>query len=241
MTLGRILLGLAFAGVVGLPALVAPVAAHMPECSNVSCYATCESAHVMGTGGDPPHGCGYVGCPPQPVHRYLWGSDASVEPGGFGVGAVTVADTSVEWCGEGPGTWDGDPETGIGGGFFGHGPWARDPACGYALNVHGGNLVVHDAVYGDGVLFRVGANDMDGPVIVTDPATGETTCTTDGTIAPEADADDCMSVEYRGEGATCGAGGDGGYWVFLVGVRARMDDPAQSYLGPTTGTITAYG
>lgn len=173
-------------------------------------------------------------------HTYASGGTVSARSelvtGGDQVGrsVVTVADTDQNGC---------DYAFGVGGAFFGHGPWADEATCSLGLATHGGLVTVVDAVFGSDVRFITGADDTDGPDVWTDPETGETSCTTDGSITPgdiltdpSADADDCLSEVHVGSGSTCGAGGDGGYWVFL-GVFA--DDGPSPGNPPTAGIITA--
>ena len=138
-------------------------------------------------------------------------------------------------------------DTGVGGGFFGYGPWADESICNYGLTLHGGTVNVNDFVFGSDIAFVVGADDTSGPAISVDPITGETTCATDGSVTPgdpatdpTADADDCLSNVYVGSGSTCGAGGDGGYWVFLY--EAFLTEGAGGVGSsniPTAGTLTA--
>ena len=196
-------------------------------------------------------------CPHPVPHSHSFGSGGSAAgrsdtvTGGdeVGGGAVTVSETNFEDCdGDGvPGDYDGDWETGVGGGFFGYGPWGNEPTCNYGLTLHGGTVYVHDLVYGWDISFVIGADDTSGPVVSVDPVTGETTCETDGTITPgdpttdpTADADDCLTEVFIGSGYTCGAGGDGGYWVFLYGT-AVSEGPWGVGLSnpPTAGIITA--
>ena len=188
-------------------------------------YATSQMAAGGGQGGP--------FCPHGSPHSHTYGNGGEASD----AGSVIVADTNTFDCdGNGiPGDFDGDYESGVGGGFFGYGAWANEPTCSYGLATHGGSVTVHDAVFGEDVWFVVGASDTSGPIIVVDPATGSTFCSTDGVIAPgdpatdpTADADDCVE-EFHGSGTTCGAGGDGGYWVIL-----SLDGNP-----PSVGTITA--
>ena len=158
-----------------------------------------------------------------------------------GNGVVTVMDTNPSGCG------DGDYDTGIGGGFFGFGPWANEATCNFGLQTHGATVVVNDFVFGSDVWFVIGADDTNGPDLTPDPVSGEPACTTDGSITPgdpsmdpTADADDCFTDVLHGSGATCGAGGDGGYWVFLNGflVTESGGNPGANN-PPTAGTIMA--
>ena len=205
------------------------------ECKCVNCCKADHSSphsHTYGLGGS-------VGAK----------SDTATGGEEAGAGVVTVMDSNANDCnGDGvPGDFDGDYETGVGGGFFGYGPWANEPTCNYGLAVHSGSVVVNDLVFGSAVAFVTGADDTSGPVISTDPVTGETTCTTDGSITPgdpgtdpTADADDCLSDVYTGSGSTCGAGGDGGYWVFLNGALVTEGSGGVGASNPpTAGTITA--
>lgn len=165
-----------------------------------------------------------LACPPQPTHAYLgsgavaFGSEAGQQ---YKVGSVRVLDTNVEDCdGDGvPGDFDGDYDGGYGGAFFGWGPWADEPVCRYGLNVHGPDVAVADFMFPP--IFELGADDMEGPFLFVDPSTGEVSCVTDGLISPGLDGDDCLTLPYGPSpfsgvtGTTCGAGGDGGYWVIL--------------------------
>ena len=197
-------------------------------------------------GKDSPGGPGLVSvladhCPHSYPHTHTYGFSGTETL----VGVAVVTDSNTADCdGDGiGGDFDGDYDSGVGGGFFGYGPWANEAVCNYGLETHGGSVVVNDAVFGSDVWMTVGAMDTNGPVIITDPVTGGTTCSTDGSITPgdpaldpTADPDDCLTDSqnlYRGvgTGATCGAGGDGGYWVFLE--RWTLDN------APTSGTLTA--
>ena len=179
-------------------------------------------------------------CEPEPIHWYGASTSVDVDVAGMasGIGAVWVTDTNAEDC-DGDGVvadYDGDNDLGVGGGVFGWGPWADSPECGWRYNVHGPRVHVTDVVLAD-VPFVLGEDDQDGPIVATDPETGETTCTTSGSITPGEDADDCLTPVLRGSGRTCGTGGgDGVFWVFL-NVHAS-DRP--SLTGPTAGTIVAY-
>lgn len=187
-------------------------------------------------------------CPDQPVHSYGMGTGAggnySTHAVEFTAGTVLVTDTNTGDCGTGPAGWDGDYDWGVGGGFFGHGQWAWEPECNYFLNAHGPNVVVNDAVFGISIAFVTGENDRDGPMKIWNPATGTWVCETDGSIRPgdpdedpTADPDDCISEVFVGWGTTCGeGGGDGGYWVMLLGAVVGEGETWP----PTTGTITAF-
>jgi hypothetical protein len=185
--------------------------------------------------GDPSESAGDDVCvhPSSHSHTYAFGGSLDL------VGLASVIDTNAADCDQDglPGDYDGDYDAGIGGAFFGYGPWASEPTCDYGLRTHGGSVFVHDMVWGSNIAFAIGADDTSGPVISTDPITGETTCETDGSITagdpetdPTADADDCLH-DALSWGVTCGAGGDGGYWVFL--------DAHPPSNPPTVGIITA--
>ena len=185
--------------------------------------------------GDPSEGLGSDVCDhPRPhFHTYAFGGSLDL------AGATSVIDTNGADCNQDGlgGDFDGDYDTGIGGAFFGYGPWASEPVCGYGLSTHGSSVFVNDVLWGGNVAFTIGADDTSGPIVSTDPVTGETTCSTSGTITPgdsatdpTADPDDCLT-DALSWGVTCGAGGDGGYWVFL-------DAHPPSNI-PTVGTITA--
>ena len=212
--------------------------------------------------GDPSEsGPGPNSCTHFSPHSHSYGTGGSAGArsdtvtGGdeVGAGIVTVFDTNTADCdGDGLRNFDGDYDSGVGGAFFGYGPWANEPTCNYGLAVHGGVVVaVNDVVFGADVWFTIGADDTSGPVVSVDPVTGETTCETDGSITPgdpatdpTADADDCLTAPQNlaqgSSGATCGAGGDGGYWVFLNGllVTESAGNPGANN-APTAGTITA--
>ena len=196
-------------------------------------------------------------CPHGPNHSHTYGlggsagarSDTVTGGDEVGAGVVTVQETNVIDCdGDGvPGDYDGDWDAGIGGGFFGYGPWAHEPTCDYGLTSHSATVTVTDIVHSGNVEFVIGADDTSGPATSVDPVSGATTCSTDGSITPgdpttdpTADADDCLSPIYTGSGSTCGAGGDGGYWVFLSGLLvsegASGTGPSNA---PTAGSITA--
>ena len=202
-----------------------------PPGANVHCPHASPHSHTYGIGGS------------------LGGRSDAASTGEFGAGFTSVTDANTADCdGDGiAGDLDGDYETGVGGGFFGYGPWANEPTCNYGLAIHGGTATVYDVVLAHAVAFVIGADDTGGPLIETDPVTGETTCSTDGSITPgdpgtdpTADADDCLTDVYVGSGTTCGAGGDGGYWVFLHGAFVSEDGGNPGFsIGPTTGTITA--
>lgn len=193
-------------------------------------------------------------CDDQLVHTYGLGGAVFVAEQSVGAhgSAVSVQDTNLEDCnGMGPGAFDGDYDSGVGGGFFGYGQWAADPDCDFRLNAHGPNVVLNDVVFGNAVSFVVGENDRSGPVKVWDPVTGTADCETDGRLAPcpdndpaqcgpADDPDDCISQVYVGMGETCGAGGgDGGYWVIL-GVGAQTSGGIGLANPPTAGTIMAF-
>lgn len=194
----------------------------------------------------------YSSCYPEYIHRYVAGGMASSDAASvaipdFRAGGVLVAnmnDRDCNWDGIAF-DWDGDYEVGVGGGFFGWGAWADEPICNYWLNVHGREVAVNDVVYGSSITFVVAENDRDGPTKIWNPATQSYVCETDGTIRPgdpaenpAADPDDCVSEVFVGVGATCGeGGGDGGYWVVLIGAAVGEGDSANP---PTTGTITAF-
>ena len=195
----------------------------------------------------------FIGCEDlytQPVHTYGPAGSASVASatatGGESI-TVTSPITRVTVTNTDP-CWDGDYESGFGGGFFGHGYWATDATCGHGLNPHGPNVAVNDAVFGGAITFVVGEDDQSGPIIVTDPQLGLTICETDGSITPgdpatdpTADPDDCLSDPFVGTGYTCGiGGGDGGYWVFLIGADVQENGGLTASNPPTTGTITAF-
>ena len=199
-------------------------------------------------------------CPHATPHAHTYGSGGSTgarsdsASAGRTAGVTTVSDNNVLDCnGDGiGGDFDGDYEASLGGAFLGYGPWADEPICNYGLRTHGGTIVVSDLVFGPAVQFVIGADDTSGPVISTDPVTGETTCETDGAITPgdptqdpTRDADDCLTpvingADTDGAGTTCGAGGDGGYWVFLLGARVHEGGTGVTVNNPATqGTITA--
>ena len=240
----------------------------VPECSNQSDDPDPEDgdADEQDSGCDSPndpserrHGR-YEFCPHDSPHSHAYGAGGSTgarsdsASAGRTAGLTTVSDSNGVDCDFNgtPGDFDGDYETGIGGAFFGHGPWADEPLCGYGLRLHGGTITVNDIVFGHDVQFVIGADDTSGPVISTDPVTGETTCETDGAITPgdpaqdpTSDADDCLTPvidggDTGGTGTTCGAGGDGGYWVFLIGARVHEGGTGVTVTNPATmGTITA--
>ena len=205
--------------------------------------ASCESSP----------GCWECYCLDQPVHWYAMGTGAGGNFTTHGVefvgGAVLVMDTNTGDCGTDPARRDGDYDWGVGGGFFGYGDWARDPDCNYLLNVHGPNVVVNDVVFGSAIAFVTAENDRDGPTKIWNPVTETYVCETDGSIRPgdpaenpTADPDDCVSEVFVGVGATCGeGGGDGGYWVVLMGTFVDEADGGVALSNPpTTGTITAF-
>ena len=181
--------------------------------------------------------------------------EPNVVRGTRGGGLVVVMDTNSEDCnGDGiEGDFDGDYDSGIGGAFFGYGPWANEPICGNALKEHYGYVVaVYDLVFFDNIWFRTGADDTYGPDLTPDPVDGSPACTTSGSITPgdpatdpTADPDDCLSDpqnlgdwQYHDNGRACGAGGDGGYWVFLLGAGYVNDFGWLTITNPpTTGNI----
>lgn len=192
-------------------------------------------------------------CPKEPTHTYGAGTYAggrsATLTGGetYARGHITVHDTNVNAC-DNIG-FDGDYDAGIGGAFFGYGAWADDAECNYGLNTHGGNVAIQDLVFGSEIAFLTGEDDQSGPVKVVDAETGAVVCETDGTISPgdasvdpTADSDDCLSETYIGTGATCGSGGgDGGYWVLLLGIFLAEDGSGLTLANPpTSGTITAF-
>lgn len=216
------------------------------------------------------------GCREEPSHTYFTGSAAGAASatllGGDDAtatspaGRISVWDTNAtqdcNFDGRG-GDWDGDYDWGVGGGAFGWGPWADEPICGNALNVHGPNVVVHDVVFGRNVAFVVGEDDQAGPVIIpifTDvdvdarysppirPEPTDWVCETDGSITPgdpstdpTADADDCLSPLYTGTGTTCGSGGgDGLFWVFIFAGYLHENGGIATSNIPTEGIITAF-
>lgn len=221
----------------------ATVTAHSVNCANA--YAP----HSYGMGGS-----AGVSAPDQ---------ELEIE-----VGVVVVSDNNTADCnGDGiPYDFDGDYEAGMGGGFFGAGPWANEPTCQYGLVTHGTAVTVTDAVSAN-IAFKVGADDQGGPVVIADPINGGNICETDGGITPCAppsdggacgptdDADDCLSdadtsrsgyQPYVNSGSACGTGGDGGYWVFLLLVYCSVDTsttlPAAFCSGaPTAGFIAPSG
>ena len=226
------------AGLLVLAAAAAPsstVQAH--QCASIAPNVFCDSSSCPSPGHDhasvvPPQRCVYSeGCPHFSPHAHTYGAAASVGLGFRLVEhGVTVADTTLADCdGDGvPGDFDGDYETGVGGAFFGYGPWADEATCNFGLTQHGANVIVSDVVFGSDIWFVMGANDRDGPV----------GCETDGIIAPGNDLDDCLTPLQHGFGTTCGAGGDGGYWVFLE-LFVVVGNPAIASNPPTAGTITA--
>ena len=191
-------------------------------------------------------------CPAQPVHTYgllvsngherhvaVDGVVLSSSSVGADVGPqyVVVADSNLSECDGDPNTapdFDGDYDTGLGGAFFGYGPWADEPICAYGLHEHGGSIAVNDVVFGSNVGFVTAQDDTSGPVIVW-TATG-IVCTTNGIIAPHVDFDDCISTSA----VPCGpGGGDGGLWVVLS--QMAQENGGVSASNPATaGTITFY-
>lgn len=196
----------------GIPLMSAD--AHTPDC------ATSAAPHSYGNGAGP------LGIRTQSAA--LLGLD-EYAPAGGGVGSIliSVADNNLTDCdGDGtPGDADGDFEFGMGGAFFGAGPWANEATCQYGLKVHGLDVTVTDLLVAD-VLFITAADDMNGPLVISDPINGGNICETDGVISPgeasttsddpTADHDDCKSHKRKNTGKACGTGGDGGYWVFLA-------------------------
>ena len=196
-------------------------------------------------------------CPHSGLHSHTYFAGGSVTASSdtltsgdeIGAGFAAVFDTNLADCdGDGlPGDSDGDYDLGIGGAFFGHGPWADEPTCYYGLAQHGSTVSVNDVAFAGDVWFVIGADDTSGPVITVDPVTGGTTCSTDGSITPgdpaldpTADADDCLTDPQYGTGTTCGAGGDGGYWVFLSGLHVYESGGGSGFgNAPTAGTVTA--
>ena len=158
-------------------------------------------------------------------------------------GDFMLADPSTELA-----DFDGDHETGVGGGFFGYGPWAHEPVCDHGLTSHSNAVTVTDFAHGNNVPFVIGADQTAGPALAVDPVDGSVSCITDGNIepcsgtnpSPTCGPSDCLTQTFIGTGTTCGAGGDGGYWVFLLygHVSAR---PGGVLVGnpPTAGTIAA--
>lgn len=179
-------------------------------------------------------------CPPQPVHSYNFyftnGNSRELLSHG-----ISVADSNARPCWPGGGTidFDGDYDSGTAGAFFGWGPWADDPTCGYDLHKHGPNVYVNDVVFGTNVWFQIGALDTGGPTMGT-TTSGQTFCSTDGMITPTPgsptyDPTDCLTAPTNiflgvGSPVTCGAGGDGGFWVILL--------PGPN--PPTVGIVAAY-
>ena len=209
-------------------------------------------------------------CPDQPTHTYGLGQTVGVRTTTFAprdrdAGTVSVIDTNMMDCFDGDGIfgdWDGDYDAGMGGAFFGYGTWANAWGCDYRLNVHGPNVAVNDVVFGSNVAFIVGEDDGKGPTLIgpsgakaqAEVGTSEhftasaessgvvwLACETDGIISPSEARGDCISQVYVGTGATCGSGGgDGGYWVFLLGVAATEGGGMSMGNPPTSGIITAY-
>lgn len=173
-------------------------------------------------------------CPPQPTHTYVAPGAIVVNSWTTGIstklGEVTVVDTNLADCnGDGiPLDRDGDYDLGVGGAFFGWGPYAA--TCG--VNVHGPDVTVVDLVISPA--FEIAADDMDGSPIGID-------CLTDGIIAPGVDSDDCLTTPYAPgtAGRTCGGGGDGGFWVILDLFVDEKDLSVTLTPPPFMGTITA--
>lgn len=190
-------------------------------------------------------------CFEERTHSYFWGPSAGWETEPFGDGltlaGVYAYDTMQQDCdGDGIRDPDGVLDAGFGGGFFGFGPWADEAICNYGFRSHGGTVEVLDHVHGPNIHFYVGADDTNGPALKTDPVTGATVCETSGAITPGdpavdplADADDCLSPLYVHVGTTCGAGGDGGYWVILMEVVQESSQQVLVSNPPVQGTITA--
>ena len=162
-------------------------------------------------------------------------------------GIVTVNEGNTGDCdGDGiPADFDGDYEFGIGGGFFGAGPWANEPICQYGLKTHGTSVTVTDLISANAA-FVTGADDQSGPIVIPDPVNGGNICETDGNISPgdpssdpTADSDDCLSVVFINSGTACGTGGDGGFWVFLECEWVLWPPPPHWECSLTTGFITA--
>lgn len=185
-------------------------------------------------------------CPPDAIHTYVAasrvgaGSTVLFNGGEVGAGQGNVVSSNPDCPGE--------LDLGAGTGFFGYGPWADEPICDRGLHVHAGHVQVIDFVLGSRVPFVLGEDDQAGPVIVTDPETGATACETSGSITPGdptvdplADADDCLTPVYHGAGSTCGSGGgDGGYWVFILGAHLREEHGNPTlHAGATGGFIAA--
>ncbi|HWH07714.1 MAG TPA: hypothetical protein VNX21_00845 [Candidatus Thermoplasmatota archaeon] len=141
-----------------------------------------------------------------------------------GVGAVVVNDSETGDCSGSPGVpgdFDGDLDVGVGGGAFGHGPWATH--CGFHQEA-AGTVTVNDGVFGPTVSFVTGSGDTNS--WVADPTTGANTCVTDGVISPGTDpeGDDCLSASGTGaQTVVCPGGGDGLLWVFLAGVSCTAN------------------
>ena len=213
------------AAALALLAAAAPLATAdhwLPNCPHWGYHS-----HTYGDGG------------PWPNSKTATWASLSVAPYS---GQATAWDSNIVDCNGDvlPVDYDGDYDTGIGGAFFGYGPWAHEPTCDNGLTSHGAVVTVNDLSYGNDIWFLIGADDTSGPAISVDPVSGATTCSTDGSITPGdpftnpiADADDCLTPRQNAAVGivltTCGAGGDGGYWVFLL----PFPNP------PTAGTITA--
>ena len=195
-------------------------------------------------------------CPHGPNHSHTYGLGGSVgarsdtATGGdeVGAGVVTVQETNANDCNNDgiPGDYDGDWDTGIGGGFFGYGPWAHEPTCDYGLTTHGATVTVTN--FGWDVAFVIGADQTAGPTISVDPIDGSISCSTDGNIepcsatnpSPTCGPSDCLTTTFFISGTTCGAGGDGGYWVFLSGAFVSEGSGGVAVSNPpTVGVITA--
>ncbi|HWH08032.1 MAG TPA: hypothetical protein VNX21_02460, partial [Candidatus Thermoplasmatota archaeon] len=157
------------------------------------------------------------------------------------LGTATVTDSETGDCdGDGvPGDMDGDFDVGLGGAFFGHGPWAEH--CGNHREA-AGTVTVSDFVFGNTVAFATGSNDANS--WIADPVTGENTCVTDGLISPATDADDCLSPTGTGtQPVVCPGGGDGGLWAILYhdwhGGPPRSESGGLAGSDHTMGTVTS--
>ncbi|HWH08916.1 MAG TPA: hypothetical protein VNX21_06930 [Candidatus Thermoplasmatota archaeon] len=176
-------------------------------------------------------------CAHEAVHTYgvLVGHDARSNSG------VIASDSESTDCNPTDGVpfdFDGDLDWGVGGGAFGHGPWAT--WCGYHQEV-AGTVTVTDLVWGKTVGFATGSSDAYS--WVPDPVTGANTCITDGIISPGSDDDDCLSASGTGtQGVVCPGGGDGLLWVLLYVVDCSLwiSPPTLACSSPpTVGTITS--
>ncbi|HWH09242.1 MAG TPA: hypothetical protein VNX21_08580 [Candidatus Thermoplasmatota archaeon] len=151
-------------------------------------------------------------------------------------GVVVVMDSETGDCN---GDWigfdfDGDLDAGIGGGAFGHGPWATH--CGFHQEA-AGTVTVNDFFFGLTVDFKTGSSDTNS--WIPDPVTGGNTCLTDGLISPFLDDDDCLSHPGSGtQAVVCQGGGDGLLWVFCA--LLSVDVTSGNMANPCTlGTITS--